>query len=661
MTATISLTHRKDIDGLRGLAVGMVILFHARIPGFEWGYLGVDIFFVISGYLITRLITSELHTNGRFSFWQFYQRRAFRILPALVAMLAVTIPFAIWSLPPQRLQTYGISMASAAVFATNFYYIRHGTGYFEINGDGDALVHLWSLSVEEQFYLGFPILLAVLYKFLPKKIWLVMAVFALMSLFLRLGLHQDHPGASFYIAPTRFWELLAGAMAATLPPAILAHSKRYPLWLAIIVVALLAAIPVSHWLLKPSGIIDPLFSVAAVMFAAIFLAAPSDRSPVSSMLQSRPFVALGLISYSAYLWHMPLLVFARSLTLRPLTFSELGALFVLLMGIAWASWYWIEQPFRRIRVKKKSDFIRWVGIVSFFMLASGALIAASARFSISAPMRTLGLETKKGFDRIQGCASVGAAKPLNKPCAVGSSTAPVIAVVGDSHASALAGGSSNFALNRGYRVEEFSRPACLPVLPTNGLSKFYAQCAVFNKKVLAELSKMPSVKIVVLAARWPGYIEGSTFDNGQPGGKEYGQPAERIERAVAVAGIQALVSAIEEQGKQVVLVYPVPEAGWYVPDRLLKRHKHSWLKDAVMTVPLETIESRLSGSRAMLDDVKLSSNSRRVDPLPLFCDRASSLCYQSEGLISWYMDDDHLNPTGAEKIWVVIAQKIAVR
>ncbi len=301
--------YRPEIDGLRAIAVLAVMAYHAGVPGAGGGFLGVDVFFVISGYLITRILAGD-HAAGRLSFRRFYERRLRRILPALYLVMAACLPFALYTMIPDALRSFGSSLAASALFSANVYFWAKTGGYFDAPSDSMPLLHLWSLAVEEQFYLVYPLLLLMIWRFRPAWLLPTLALLAGGSLAASALAGLYSPSAGFFLLPTRMWQLLAGGLLAAWElggraapgPAIAAAGS----WIGLALVA--AALIWGERLLALPG----LAGLPAVLGAVLLIASARPDAGAGRLLAVRPLVAIGLISYSAYLWHQPVLVFARS-------------------------------------------------------------------------------------------------------------------------------------------------------------------------------------------------------------------------------------------------------------------------------------------------------------------------------------------------------------
>jgi len=339
------MKYRPEIDGLRTVAVVPVVLFHAGLPGFAGGYAGVDIFFVISGFLITTLLMEDLR-HDRFSILRFYERRARRILPALILVVAAATLAALLTLPPPRIEEYGASMIATALFGANIYFWRT-TDYFATAADERPLLHMWSLAVEEQFYIVFPLLLFLLWRWRRSTSGATFGAtflgLAALSFALAVVSAGWKPVANFYLPMTRAWELLAGSLVALAlrgaPPARTAAAP----WLAglgliLVLGALVGIDDTTPW---PGA-----WTMVPVLGTALILAFVQADCPAGRLLGWRPMVWIGLLSYSIYLWHQPLLVFARIAASGHPSPTVMGGLALATLPLSWLTWRFVERPFR---------------------------------------------------------------------------------------------------------------------------------------------------------------------------------------------------------------------------------------------------------------------------------------------------------------------------
>lgn len=374
------MQYRKEIDGLRALAVVPVILFHAGVQGFSGGFVGVDIFFVISGYLITSIIIAELET-GDFTITGFYERRARRILPALFFVMLLCLPLAWWLLLPHELMAFGRSIIAVIVFASNILFWQE-SDYFATDSELIPLLHTWSLAVEEQYYLIFPILLLVCWKLGLRWVTAIIATIAVISLGLaEWGWRHDASG-NFYLLPSRAWELMAGAGCAL----YLGHQPK-PSGTSGQVLSLfgLGLLAVSIIWLDDTIPFPSLYAIFPVLGTSLIILFAHQGTWAAKLLSLPVFVGIGLISYSAYLWHQPMFAFARLYYAdEPHLLIMLG-LAVLAFVLAFISWRFVERPFRqRQNYTRQQIFIMALaGSVVFVIVALAFILLEGipARFA----------------------------------------------------------------------------------------------------------------------------------------------------------------------------------------------------------------------------------------------------------------------------------------
>ena len=303
----MTLKYRPEIDGLRAIAVLPVILFHAGIGIFDGGFVGVDVFFVISGFLITSIIVKDVEA-GTFSFMAFYERRARRILPALFVVMICCLPFAWMWLLPRELIAFSTSVISVCLFASNFLFWRQ-SGYFDAAAELKPLLHTWSLAVEEQYYIVFPIAVLFLWRFGRNGVIVSLALVAVASLLLSEWSWRNAPDANFYLLPTRAWELMAGALCS-----FVAVGPRPTRDNALSALGL-AAILFSVFWFDETTPFPSIYATVPVAGTCLVLLFATSGTVSCTVLSTRALVGTGLISYSAYLWHQPLFAFARTRSL----------------------------------------------------------------------------------------------------------------------------------------------------------------------------------------------------------------------------------------------------------------------------------------------------------------------------------------------------------
>jgi len=549
--------YRPDIDGLRALAVLPVLLYHAKVPGFAGGFIGVDIFFVISGFLITGIIAREIDA-GEFSILRFYERRARRILPALLAMIAFALVAASLLFLPSDFAGVAPSALAAIGFLANVWLFTQ-TGYFQGSAETTPLLHTWSLGVEEQFYIGLPIMLIIVARYAPA--WRVKAIVALTLIsFIWAVLKQaDSDGFAFYLLPTRAWELFAGSLLAMgVIPAI----KKRVLAEGLCLASLIAIIAAT--MLYDSQTVFPGMAALAPVIAATVLIHCANGTWTGRILSMKGPVWIGLISYSLYLWHWPIIVFWRYTLDGPLTGADSAALIAVSIVIAWASWKFVEQPFRSKALFPAKRMWRWsfggMGVLTAILLALLPQGGWSARFD---PDTLKYAQATADHSPVRDQCITGRVKDHPEACTLGADVTPSALIWGDSHGVEFAWVLGQRYDARGASIVQRTRGSCAPVIgydPAND-----TRCAAFNDGVLEEIAASSNIHTVYLA----GYWAQSSYHE-----------------AHVDALLDQTIGHLQSIGKQVILIGPVPTHSVEVP-RLLALHG----PDA-LTLPTDTFTER---------------------------------------------------------------------
>lgn len=460
--------YRREIDGLRALAVVPVILFHAHVPWLPGGFIGVDIFFVISGFLITSLLIGDL-SAGRYSLASFYERRVRRIFPALILVLVATLPPAFILLLPSQLEDFSASLAAVVVFLSNFFFLSQ-VGYFSPDAELQPLLHTWSLAVEEQYYLLFPPLLALLWRRGPRWTYATLGVLALASFLLALWGASENPGRNFYFTGSRAWELLAGALAALMFQSGKVRGND-PLALLGLAAVIGAIFLWGHDTPAPG-----IWMLIPVIGTVLILLFAQTGTRAARGLSHPAFVGIGLVSYSAYLWHQPLFAFARHYHVAQPPAAVMAGLVILTFSLAWITWALVEQPFRRRStplLPRRRNLFHVAGLAGSLLFVVGAAGKATDGFRSlwlrAWPERAAILqvvETAQTAVPVQddgGCkfnVEAADAAIADRILACVKQHGPGVAVLGDSHAIDLFG---IVAANptRPF-VIGFTKPSCRP-------------------------------------------------------------------------------------------------------------------------------------------------------------------------------------------------------
>ena len=619
-------TIRVDIQVLRGLAVLFVVLEHLAIPGFHYGYLGVDIFFVISGFLITSIVSRGL-ARDKFSFKEFYLRRAKRLLPASFVTILATIIAAKLFLPPMQIESLKQQIIGALTFSTNFVLLSQA-GYFDLESATKPLLHMWSLAVEEQFYFFVPALLA----FTPAKHWRkILVVLAIASFVGCLYLSLSNQSAAFYLLPTRAWELLIGSIAS-----MLVHSaavKNVTSKLAIPAFAVLLASPFFN-----SGLSHPGLDAVVVCFATASVLLANHRL-INSKVWS-PIEKAGDISYSLYLVHWPIIAIANA-SIGTESMTVKATLLAASLVTAIALYNLVEKPFRVMQYGFKPSLVVFPALtLALFGLSHSFLKVQSAEKieKLFAP--------NYGLDRSCG---TNIYKDTEK-CRT--SQDPKIIVWGDSYAMHNIPGLSQA---QKIDIRQATRSACAPFLntaPNTKRSDFEAQarqCVGFNDSTFKFISDTPSIKTVILAGSYGQYMqdtfESISFDTSGVMQVEKSTP----ERAMK--DMQVVVEKLKALGKQVVIISPPPPINTTIVSCI----------QAEMASPSLTNQS----SKCLLDRKLFERSHKNVLNLMKYAETSlgAKVIYLSDALcdakscktiidgVPIYRDPGHLSNTGSVKLY----------
>lgn len=638
-----------------------VVLYHADVGAFSGGFTGVDVFFVISGFLITSIIAGEIAAD-KFSIVNFYERRIRRIFPALFAVLFVSCLLAIWLLLPSQFEIFGKSVAATALFASNILFWTE-TGYFAAPASANPLLHTWSLAVEEQFYLVFPILLLCLHRWFGGRwiLWLVLLMIA--SFALSLWGVVNKPSATFYLAPTRAWELLIGSLLA-LGAFPTMRNRLMTEGLALLGIGLIA------WGVFGLSAGDPFPGLNALFpcvgAALLIYAGQGSPTSVSKVLGSRGPVFIGLISYSLYLWHWPLLVFGQIWAVYELTAVQTTAIVAASFLAAFISWKYVEAPFRKKdAVFKRTGLFVAAGALTAVCIAFGVHAVASQGWPqrVSAKSIEITSYTESHNPRRLECL-VYPGNPVEEPCVYGASVDPSYAVWGDSHGDSTIYGIGQVAAANAQSVLFLGSAGCPPIVVIR-VESF--GCVDENALALQRLVESDTVRTVILVARWSVYVEGRAVDLGpaeRVGQKPVrftsaaGTPLSREERIAGFkAGLNQTVEALHKVGKRVVLVYPIPEIGYDVPTTLAQLEA-SGRSASDFTRSIDLYWGRQEAVFETLDGIAgTGGNLVRLYPHKALCPGNTCLTYSNGAPL--YRDDDHLSLAGAEFIAPMFEQLFA--
>ncbi len=648
------LKYRHDIDGLRAIAVLPVVFYHAGFPGPSGGFIGVDVFFVISGFLITSIVAREI-AEGRFSLISFYERRARRILPALTAVILASFAVGWFFLLPAEMEKLGQSAFAAGFFLSNVYFMLN-LDYFSQAAEYSPLIHTWSLAVEEQFYLFFPPLLMFLAWMGWQRSLLVVVGLSLLSFVTAVVVLPLKPDWVFYLIFFRAWELGAGAMLALAS----LHPPKGRAWREGLALAGLSAILIPVFVLNSTTPFPAAAAFPPVVGTTILIwvGAKGGGSLVSSLLAHRALVWVGLVSYSFYLWHWPILAFIRIVLDTAVLPIEISAVAVALsVAMAWLSFHIVERPFR---VHPSRGFGR-CAIFSATALSLAIVVGVGGVLHITeglparlpANVATIAAFVEDTNDRRHDCFSRAPSEGL---CSIGAAPDEndIIDFLfwGDSHADAMMPGMDLAAERVGLRGVFAGNAGCPPILNVQRFSNGGTCRPDFVDRVWSWLEGRQDVGLVVLGARWILYVEG-TRPQGEAGTDvrlewtgDQTRYSDGVDNATLVERtLRETVIAIVATGRDVVLLGPVPENGRNVPSFHARQALLGWIPAAAVT--RDEYEARAGRTERVLMRLAETVEGVRYVPLSdLFCDAELCSTITEDGL-PLYVDSNHISQTAA--------------
>jgi peptidoglycan/LPS O-acetylase OafA/YrhL len=651
MGSLSKVSYRPDIDGLRGIAVLSVVLYHAGVPFLRGGYVGVDVFFVISGYLISSHIYRDL-VQGTFSLRTFYERRAKRILPALLAVVSVFTCLGALLLAPRELEVLSAQSISALTSASNIlFWLR--TSYFAPHAELKPMLMTWSLGVEEQFYLLFPLLLGWIWAFGRRKLILSLAALSMVSFAVSVFQVSFYPSASFFLLTSRWWELGLGTILGIYEVSLTEQAGgRLAIWRreAFGVVGVLGVL--AGALLYNSTTLFPGAGALLPVLASLMLLSSNGSWVNRNILSSKVLVGVGLISYSLYLWHWPILSLAQYCSGDALAPVPTACLVAFAFVVATFSYFFVEQPFRRMR--RTSRTLRRFALASVLCSIPALLLLAGRGLPSRYPVAAR-IEQEAHSPSIAACtAQDGQSSPVTSGSCSFIKGQPTVAIMGDSHAASLNRYLQSALESRGWSVAQFTKTSCPPLGLVAPSSAEQENCVAFNQNSLAEVIKDPDVKTVVLAGYWltsfPPFTEQGRY-------VAEGQKASALSVADSWsnfgAGLNDVVVRLEGSGKRVFIVIDSPSLGFnpllltlsdaITPRRALK--KLLWRGDSSGLIQ-QGEDPNNRRLEILLRQVAASHHAEVIDLYGTLC--AGSTCRYALNGRPFFEDPHHLTRFGAE-------------
>ncbi len=647
------IKYRPEIDGLRAIAVGAVILYHARITilgyqPFKGGFIGVDIFFVISGYLITSIILKELVTTGSFSFKHFYERRIRRILPALLFVMLVSLPFAWMYLLPNSFVDFSKSILYSLGFSSNFYFHYSGQQYGAESALLKPFLHTWSLSVEEQFYILFPVVLLITFKYFRNHLLTILVIGLIISLQIADFASRNYSSANFYFIHTRMWELLAGSILAYFEITLGHRSKNKTLNLILPSIGLFlighSIVFFNDKMFHPS-----FYTLSPIIGVCLIIWFSNKDELITKILSTKLFVGIGLFSYSLYLWHYPIFAFSR---ITDFFYSDIVnklLLGLILIITSMISYYFIEKPFRNKKYKFKILFI--LILFSIFMLVFGNLnIIFKDGYKNRLP-EILKNITKNPWNLLKNSDNKICFQNM-KMCEFNISSNKKVFIIGDSHMAAIMFDLKKKVVKSQYQFITSTLSACLyfpgfnRVNPNKKIDEFCNDN--YFQKLKDKLSKEKN-SVIIFGGFLSSYIDGGKYQNVSLGKYDTIQQSFKNE-----------ILELSNNNK-IILIYPIPALNFNPNLKLLNQ----WEKKGYLffdieffTTSYEVYKERTKSSFELLDSIQ-GKNIYRVYPHRLFCNtRIKDRCLTHDDKKIFYADDSHPSLEGAEMINDLIMKEI---
>ena len=663
--------YRPDIDGLRAIAIIAVVFYHAGFPGFPGGFVGVDVFFVISGFLITALLFNEAVGTGHLSLSAFYARRVRRLMPAALIVVAVTLVLGAFVMPPASDEQRSLARSAMAVafFGSNFFFFTMTGGYFDAPSFTMPLLHTWSLAVEEQYYLIWPLLMLLVFRFFrgtatestmrARVVW-ALGVMSVISLAVSIGMTPKHQSFSFYLLPARVWEFAIGGVVGLAGSALYARLRSWGEGFAVLGLVLIVYSVVMFNDGTPFPGSAALIPVCGTALLILGMTA-NEHGIVRRLLASRPLVFIGLLSYSWYLWHWPLLSFYRIYSLGATSLPANALAITAALVLAWLTYVWIERParmYRRGPFRSIRATLFTGGAICLLTLSLSAGLWAWRHYQQSADAYQWIKTARNDYPRfVEACSEPDypeAGAPL-KECSHGPDKQhPKVLLWGDSHANHLLPMLTEVFPD--VAVYELTKPGCVPLIGLDSrawIALKSTSCVEFNQRVLQEILvlKEKGLEGVVLSARWAMHFWHQSFSVDD---KQWEATPERVAqgRAEFLASLETTLRTLESIGLRVLVIAPLPQLIYSAPRCLAVRgEEHCNTPRALNDELLVDTTDALAKVVARHRDVRL------IEVVDFFCD--AQTCYASRDGKIFYHDDDHLTRATARALGRYLASELA--
>lgn len=653
-----SLNYRPELDGLRAVAVIAVIIYHAQLnifntTLFKGGFLGVDVFFVLSGFLMTSIVKQQLE-SGCFSYSEFIIKRCKRIIPSYLVVLFTTALISYLLLTQEALYSYANSLAAALTFTSNHFFLNENS-YSSPESILKPLLHTWSLSVEGQYYLIFPVIYLLAYRKLNKHLLTVLSALCFISFGSAIFLSNNFADLSFYSLPTRAWELLVGGLIPFFPTKIkITFGERLCSYISIVslILIVISFSILDHHIAHPSWLtLIPVLSTASIIYFS------NSNTKTFNILSIKLLTKTGVISYSLYLWHLPIFSYFHILRGEEITLQPFLLLVFVSFGLSILTTKYIEQPFRVKTVKIKliaSGFFLLIITSSLckFLLTYEGQITNPLQFHV---LQNIGSDN---YFKLKGKSCLN--RPFKEACRNIADSGESIILLGDSHAGRLALNLFKYAQKRRINFISFANSGCL------GIDGIYApfkkvahkqwfqfqinHCKQNSPKYMKYIDEaQPS--IIVFFARMPMYTGGKVT---------LGKQTINITRQLSTSSLKKINIVFkhwQSLGHQVIIIYPVPHPGLHIPNTVAQftskyisaQSKQQAFETLDLSTPLSGQKDLLFESYSILDSVK-GNLVRRVYPLNILCSEITNRCMTHSKESVFYTDASHLSNTANEML-----------
>lgn len=639
------MNYRQEVDGLRGLAVLSVIFFHAGFEIFSGGFVGVDIFFVISGYLITSIILTE-RQNGTFSLVSFYERRLRRILPALFCVMLASTVVAWIFLLPEEMKSFSQSIVATSLYLSNVFFWKT-SGYFDASADIKPLLHTWSLSIEEQYYLIFPVFLIFIWKF---RIYWALLILAILTILSISAIEILPNSTAFYLLPTRCWELLLGAFVAIYFIIRSENTTNHHHLKEVAGCIGMGMLIFSVFAFDKHTPFPGLYTLVPTVGTALVILCSSKETITGKLLSNSILVWIGLVSYSAYLWHQPLFAFARIERAEDLDYSSYMTMIVIIFLLAYLSWKYVETPFRNKETFNRRQIFVYSASISVAFIAFGLIGTISNGYS-KVRFSHDELETLASFER----------SPLRlcsyDDCGLDKANKEDWILIGDSNAYHFSDLLNQVINQKGKTLYNLAKGGCLPAIGferKDQLQEFNRDCNEHYLKVRNYALNESSPKNILISAAWGYYVYGDSYPQTDGFKKFFDTQAYPIginianEKARAEYVIKAIkdeVSAYSKTGKNVFLIYPMP----FLKSEIPQNHTRINWEDLY---PYELFVKRNEQLLEAFKELESLPNVKVFKPDTIICSgEPNRVCVSRVEGQSLYNDRSHLSNFGAKEVF----------